>query len=154
MSRDSSAVVEKLLAEFARTNGPLTPPVPVEEIARWLGYQVILLQTVDDECSAIVSTRDRLIGVNARHHHRRQRFSIGHELGHILLEHPPERKCTLREIALFNREADACASAILMPGFLLLPAIRKRSSTNRLARLFDVSEEAMKRRLATVREFP
>lgn len=123
------------------------PPVPIDAIANWLGFQIILLSSVDDACSALVSTRDKLIGINGRHHRRRQRFSLGHELGHILLKHPPEARCTSKEIALYNIEADECAAELLIPQDLLARSLSKIRNIITLARIFDVSEEAMTRRL-------
>ena len=126
------------------------PPIPVNQIAVLLGFQVVQLQSVDDACSAIVSIKERLIGINARHHRHRQRFSLGHEIAHILLKHPPESRCTAKEIELYNLEADMCAAEILMPEGLMKPRLDKAWSITQLAREFDVSEEAMKMKLGTL----
>ena len=125
------------------------PPIPVNQIAVSLGYQVVLLQSIDDACSAIVSIKERLIGINAKHHRHRQRFSLGHEIAHILLKHPPESRCTAREIELYNLEADMCAAEILMPEGLMKQRLDKTRNITQLAREFDVSEEAMKMKLRT-----
>jgi len=122
-------------------------PVPIDLLAKWLGLTVVPLYSIPEECSAIVSTRDRLIGVNAKHHSRRRRFSIAHELGHILMKHPPEARCTRGEIIRFNREADSCASALLMPDAEVLKFQKEGKTFEVMARLFDVSEEAMVRKL-------
>jgi Zn-dependent peptidase ImmA (M78 family) len=137
------------LARFSRV--PLKPPIPIEAIAAWLGFRVILLSTVGEDCSGLVSTRDRLIGINARHNQRRRRFSVGHEIAHILLGHPPESRCSAREIALYNAEADECAAELLMPGTLLTEWIGRTLSVRELARIFDVSDEAMERRMNRVK---
>jgi len=84
-----------------------------------------------------------LIGINAKHHRHRQRFSLGHEIGHILLKHPPERRCNRKQIADFNAEADLFASEMLMPHLLLQTWLKKIRNPAALARVFDVSEEAM-----------
>lgn len=142
-----STVARDLLQRYATTNGPLKPPVRVDVIARWLGYQVVLLYSVGEEFSGLVSIHQRLIGVNGRHQRRRRRFSVAHELAHILLKHPPESHCTAREIKLYNAEADQCAGEILVPGQLLLPMVSTTRKLSALARTFDVSEEAMEVRL-------
>jgi Zn-dependent peptidase ImmA (M78 family) len=126
----------------------LKPPVNVERIAFSLGFQVILLETVGDEFSGLVSIRQKLIGINARHHRHRRRFTLGHEIAHVLLNHPPESHCSHKEIDRFNAEADACAAEILMPADLILS-----SSVNTipgLAAAFDVSTEAMAVRLQQI----
>jgi Zn-dependent peptidase ImmA (M78 family) len=141
---------QEALAAFDRKHGPLRLPVPVEELAASLGFQVVGLSNIPDEFSGIVSIRDRLIGINARHHRHRRRFSICHELAHILLNHPPESQCSLAEIALYNAEADECASELLMPTQLLSFYMQRSRITTELARIFDVSEEAMARKLRTL----
>lgn len=123
------------------------PPVPVEQIAEAAGFKVVRLFDVPDEISGLVSVRDRLIGVNGRHHVHRQRFTLGHELGHVLLGHPPEVRCSPDRVAVFNREADRCASELLMPEHLLRPFLRDACEPAVLAQIFDVSPEAMVLRL-------
>ena len=143
-----ASVAREMLQSFSSQHGQLKPPVPIEEIAAWLGFQVVRLSNVEDACSALVSTRDRLIGINSRHHRHRQWFSLGHELAHILLKHPPEVRCTRKEIVLYNAEADECAAEILMPEDLLMRWLGVTRSIGELARVFDVSKEAMARKLA------
>lgn len=142
-----SAAARDLLQRYADANGRLRVPVRVDAIAGWLGYQVVLLYSVGEEFSGLVSIRQRLIGVNGRHQRRRRRFSVAHELAHILLKHPPESHCTAREITVYNAEADQCAGEILVPGQLLLPMVSTSWKLSALARTFDVSEEAMAVRL-------
>jgi len=136
----------EVLKEHARSRS-LTPPINIESVAATVGFQVISLYTVGDEFSGMVGTRQKLIGVNGRHHHHRRRFTIAHELAHILLNHPPESHCTLRQIALYNTEADACAAELLMPAAILSQQSFTGMSLANLAYDFDVSEEAMRVRL-------
>jgi Zn-dependent peptidase ImmA (M78 family) len=138
---------QETLQQFAANRGPLKPPIKIESVAEWLGFQVILLYSVGEEFSGLVSTRQKLIGVNGKHHRHRRRFTIGHELAHILLKHPPESHCTPKEIALYNSEADECAAELLMPSSLLSRWFPITKSVSNLAYAFDVSEEAMKVRV-------
>lgn len=138
---------QETLAAFRQYRGVLTIPIPVEEIAAWLGFQVVPLSSMPDEFSALVSSKERLIGINSKHHRHRQRFSVCHELAHILLKHPPESHCTVKEIAHYNIEADECASALLMPEDGLKYWCSKTRNVSELARIFDVSKEAMVRRI-------
>ena len=133
--------------EALRSLGKQDLPIPIDALAASLGYQVVLLRSVEDACSAIVSTREKLIGINGNHHRHRQRFSLGHEIAHLLLKHPPDARCTREEIALFNAEADECAAELLMPEALVDRWFRKTQNIRELARVFDVSEEAMAVRL-------
>lgn len=142
---------QETLADYARSRVVMKPPVRIESVAEWMGFQVILLYTVGEEFSGMVSVRQKLIGVNGRHHRHRRRFTIGHELAHILLKHPPESHCTPKEIALYNVEADACAAELLIPSNLLSQWLPIIHSISNLAYAFDVSEEAMAVRLKDLR---
>jgi Zn-dependent peptidase ImmA (M78 family) len=129
-------------------------PVDVMALARRLGFQVVQMQAISRELSGLVSPKHRLIGINGTHHPHRQRFTVAHELGHISLHHPPERRCTAQEIDQFNREADTFASEILIPTQLLLSHLRAFRSVHTLAKLFDVSEEAMRLKIEHVSRHP
>ncbi len=141
-------IAQRTLRSFSGQQGQVKPPIPIEELAAWLGFQVVRLSNVEDTCSALVSIRDKLIGINGRHHPHRQRFSLGHELAHILLKHPPEALCSRKEIALYNAEADECAAELLMPQDILRHWFSSSRSIGELAGLFDVSKEAMTRKIA------
>ena len=131
------------LTSYQKGRNPIKPPIRIESVVEWMGFQVILLHTVGEEFSGLVSVRQKLIGVNGRHHRHRRRFTIGHELAHIILKHPPESHCTSKEIALYNSEADECAAELLMPAILLSQWLPITKSLSNLAYAFDVSEEAM-----------
>lgn len=78
-ARDQARIlVEKL--------GLKNPPVPVEKLAKALGVR-IEYNPFDGELSGMAFLRDGkpIIGVNSKHHPNRQRFTIAHELGHIVL---------------------------------------------------------------------
>lgn len=120
-----------------------SPPINVERIAESLGFRIVRLYAVPEEFSGIVSPKHRLIGINGNHHRHRQRFTLAHEIGHVVLNHPPERACSLARIALLNREADAFASELLIPTDMLRVFFRTVKHPAALSRLFDVSEEAM-----------
>lgn len=135
------------LQQVADSRGGISAPVPIDDMARGMGFQVVLLYTTGDDFSGLVSPRQRLIGINGHHHRHRRRFSLAHELAHILLKHPPESHCTSGEIATYNKEADLCASEILIPEHLLSPLLTTTHNIVALSRMFDVSEEAMVRRL-------
>ncbi|MBI5474853.1 MAG: ImmA/IrrE family metallo-endopeptidase [Ignavibacteriae bacterium] len=123
----------------------LAAPIDIELLATNLGFQIVPLRSPADGFSGLVIPRHRLIGVNANHHVHRQRFTIAHELSHFILRHIPENDCTMREIVIQDSEADLCASELLMPRQLLEPYISGpvRVSVKSLAKLFNVSEEAM-----------
>jgi Zn-dependent peptidase ImmA (M78 family) len=63
-------------------------PVDVQKLAEHLGAQVVL-EPAPNELSGFLLRDPRknsvVIGVNANHHENRQRFTIAHECGHLLL---------------------------------------------------------------------
>jgi len=138
------------LSAYAGSPSLVNPPVNIESVAEWLGFQVVLLYTVEDEFSGLVSLPQKLIGVNGKHHRHRRRFTIGHELAHILLKHPPESRCSHGEIALYNAEADLCAAELLIPSTMLRTQLHMTTNISALAKAFDVSEEAMRVKLKTL----
>jgi Zn-dependent peptidase ImmA (M78 family) len=79
--------ISSLAAKVLADNNITKPPIPVERLARKLGARVVM-QSLDDGVSGFVY-RDKsqpTIGVNTFHSRVRQRFTIAHELGHLLLE--------------------------------------------------------------------
>lgn len=141
-------IAREILREYRKRRKRFDPPVPVEELALWLGFQVVKLTSAPDALSALVNVKEKLIGINGKHHRHRQRFSLCHELAHILLYHPPESRCTNREISLYNAEADECAAELLMPEEMVMQWYSLTKNVRELARIFDVSPEAMTRKIA------
>jgi len=62
-------------------------PVPIEDVVKSEGGRVVRrLMTIDASLSYLQRGKRFLISVNSAHSSERQRFSIGHELGHVILE--------------------------------------------------------------------
>ena len=150
-----------------------TPPVPVERIAKALGVQ-LRFSPLDDELSGIIFVRDGapIIGVNVLHHPNRQRFTIAHECGHLILHKPHLSRevhvdkafpILMRDSAsrtgLDRREIEAnlFAAELLMPESFLMEALGNESfdiddeiAISALARNFAVSPAAMRFRLGNL----
>jgi len=73
--------------ELLESLGLKLPPTPVEKIAKAMGAQV-RFSPFDDELSGMIYIKDGIpiIGVNSLHHPNRQRFTIAHELGHLVFD--------------------------------------------------------------------
>ena len=140
---------EQVIRRLKELNGGSVIPVPVEEIAFLCGYRIYWLSTLPDELSGVVDREKRLIAVNARHAPTRRRFSVAHELGHILLRHPPESGCSAPEIRKWNREADRFAAELLIPSEDVLEQCCT-SDFYQLLRRYRVSAGALKKKLATL----
>jgi len=150
-----------------------TMPVPVERIAKSLGIRVEYAP-LDDELSGLAHVRDDvpIIGVNALHAPNRRRFTLAHELAHIVihrdeLEHAVHvDRGSLRRDALaaegvdpIEIEANAFAAELLMPERLLISELRRQpvdleddAAVAALARRFRVSDAAMRYRLNSLGE--
>jgi Zn-dependent peptidase ImmA (M78 family) len=95
--------------------GPLPDLVGLVESA---GIPVVLLDTFHQKQSA-TSHRGRwyewMIGLNQNHPASRRRFTLAHELGHIVLGHDSHAAADDGEAARFERDADAFAASLLLP---------------------------------------
>ena len=147
-------------------------PIPVEEVARHLGA-VVSLQPFDSEDISGLLYRSAgnapIIGVNSTNIAVRRRFTIAHEIGHLIL-HGGHELIVERHVHVNFRdsagtvlspaqevEANRFAAALLMPGVLLERAMQTLLAgapapdtelVKRLALRFDVSRQAMEFRLA------
>jgi Zn-dependent peptidase ImmA (M78 family) len=80
--RHIQALVEKLLA----THGIESAPIDVEKLAKNLGADVHYQPTDENLSGFIIRSKSRaIIGVNSKHPENRRRFTIAHEVGHLLL---------------------------------------------------------------------
>jgi Zn-dependent peptidase ImmA (M78 family) len=145
-------------------------PVDVRAIAEELGVTVADVDLSDD-VSAVLVTKDKqaIIGVNRAHHPNRQRFSIAHEIGHLLLHAQNAGTQTFIEsTSVFFRdgrssdgselreiEANAFAAELLMPEHRLRNELRSQrldlldeDAMKPLAQKFGVSVQALNIRIA------
>lgn len=162
--------VEAHARDLIEKYGILDPPVPVEDIATSEGALIARNHFAGTESGfALRDGNQWVIGINTATSRRRQRFSIAHELGHLLMHEG--KPLIVDHSVLINRrddlstagtdrqeiEANGFAAAILMPRDMLLRTLRteieiaqfdsRDELIARMARIFDVSTEAMGYRL-------
>lgn len=119
----------------------------------------------DDGISAILITKGEksLITSNSNHHINRKRFSIGHEMGHLLLNHKRELDVKEEEKIFFRNQTSSLGidsdevEANYFSACLLMPEEKVKESVNmnisfeenieNLSKLFKVSQAAMTLRL-------
>lgn len=150
--------------------GIIRPPVSVERVARHLGAH-LRFSPLDGEISGMIYIRDGvpIIGVNSLHHPNRQRFTIAHECGHLVLHrnlitqqvHVDKTFPVLRrdDVSATGTEkteiqANQFAAELTMPHAFLLAElgnsvidIDDSVLIERLARQFKMSTDAMKIRV-------
>jgi hypothetical protein len=120
--------------QVARDHGFVRPPVIVHTIARQLGFTVKPSDRLGSLRARLVGT---LIEVNADEPPVAQRFSVAHELGHHFLGTQHGNGETA------EREADAFAGELLVPGPMLREAMRTTTNAVELRALFKVSSEVL-----------
>jgi Zn-dependent peptidase ImmA (M78 family) len=126
-----------------------TPPVPIVQVAQVLGARVVPAKldghagdlSLDAHGVPIIRYRESDAPTRAR-------FTVAHEIAHLILHDGPQR----RDMLVGNRKevaANRFAAELLMPFYLLQDAIEEHGETNveRLAKLFYVSPKAMEIRL-------
>lgn len=151
----------------------VTMPVPIERIVKSEGIR-LEYAPLDDELSGLAHIRDDvpIIGVNALHAPNRRRFTLAHELAHILLHRDELERAvhvdrgSLRRDALsaegvdpIEIEANAFAAELLMPTHLLISELKRHpvdleddAAVAALAKRFRVSDAAMRYRLNSLGE--
>lgn len=158
--------VSELLARFSVS----APPVPVEDIARGLGAKVSY-SNFDNEISGLLVRRagSIVIGVASEQPENRQRFTIAHEIGHLLLHgegvsdevHVDKHfrvhlRSSLSSTAedVGEIEANAFAAELLMPeafvrrdAKMLMLDFDDPGQVQELAQAYRVSSQAMTYRL-------
>ena len=158
-----------VLDEFAIVR----PPVGIDKTAKKMNAR-LMYSPLDDELSGMVYIKDGIpiIGVNALHHPNRQRFTIAHEVGHLVMHRGLiEREVHVDKTFLMLRrdtdstsgteaveiEANSFAAEILMPEIMISNALKNNaydiddeSLISRLAIQFKVSTQAIQFRLGNL----
>jgi transcriptional regulator with XRE-family HTH domain len=130
------------------------PPVDVHAVADACGISVVEWR-FDESLSGLVIDTDTgpIIGNNSGHSRNRKRFTVGHELGHVVLRHLDTFHIDLGTAAedghppnynwRHERAANDFSANLLMPANLVRKAYQQHPSIRRLAQDFEVSELAM-----------
>ena len=130
-------------------------PIDLDYLLQELGIDVeyaVLPQRVDGASLPVKLARG-LIVLNVGRSKTRERFTIAHELGHILRHYPAikEKGCLFlesnRSTLNYEREANVFATELLMPRRDVINAFHYSQSVSELADIFQVSRQAMSIRL-------
>lgn len=160
--------VEDRALEVLKRHGLLSIPVDPVDLAGREGISVNNAVFSDEGVSGMVARRGPHVTflINQNDPPYRKRFTIAHELGHHFLHLTTDEEVVDRTVDLFRfsepagedltpfkrREiqANQFAAGILMPDPLVREAYSDAPEIKTLARLFNVSEEAMAIRLNTL----
>lgn len=154
--RDLRGTAEGTPAALRSRFGRSKPPIDPYAIAFGLGVEVRPI--ADRKWSGAVKFADRraVIWLNEADGRRRKRFTLAHELGHLML-HGQDGQGIYRDLSFAGSEEERAANEFAAD--LLMPAAMLRKYTSllrfdlkKLANVFDVSSEALQMRLAILAE--
>ena len=158
---------EGLVSKILKAEPALTIPIPIEKLSQQLDIASIEYEPLDGLEGGLVTNSEResgIILVKRTSHRFRQRFTIGHELGHFLIpSHMPGPDgrflCSRADMLLQHAneqdkrarmevEANRFSSLILIPPPILRQKLKGDPSLKQLTEFaleFEVSKEAMAR---------
>lgn len=165
---------EQTAARLLRDHSFAAPPIPVEHLAKGLGVRVVY-EPFEGEMSGMLLQEEAdaapLIVVNSRNAVVRQRFTLAHELGHLLMHSKSlyvDRPLSVKfrdsqsSLAIDPEEiqANQFAAALLMPQTWVIRdadevLARQQAASDEhlieeLAKKYRVSPQAMEFRLANL----
>lgn len=162
-----------LAIDLLKAQNIRSAPIPVDKIAKAMGVQ-LKFSPLDDELSGMIFIKNGtpIIGVNSLHHPNRQRFTIAHELGHLVMH----RNILEKEVHVDKQfrilmrdgvaatgtdtieiEANRFAAELLLPSFLLDELLSKEfdiddeAPLEALAKKFKVSKQMLEYRIRAIK---
>jgi Zn-dependent peptidase ImmA (M78 family) len=169
---------DRLVVEILKAEPDLPIPVPIEQLALQLGITEIREMESDGFVGGLITNDTKSTGVilvNQNLQRGRRRFTIGHELGHLLIPtHKPGNDdkflCSLQDLLeldpkvaesrkRWEAEANRFSSLLLVPP----PKFRKEANASKdpdlheivkLARRYEVSKEVAGRAYVDYRDEP
>lgn len=157
MEKSRIGFARDMARKLLKDSGITKPPVDLKVILHSKGYEYLEIDSFLNDIDAIFLNKDGRIyaAVNAKHHVYRQRFSLAHEFGHILLRHdvtyyksdasldnPPTEKSHSAG-SPFEAEANAFAGELLVPLDMLKMEFKKTKDVQELSKKFLVSKEVI-----------
>lgn len=165
----SHALIRSEVTRILKKCGVTEPPVPVDIVARFMGAQ-IRYSPIEGELAGMLVRKEGqiIIGVNSLHHPNRQRFTIAHECGHLLLH---KGEIHIDHSFRINRrdevsamasdpdeiEANRFAAELLMPYAMIIDDLVARHidiedevEIKKLAQKYGVSVQAMTHRITNL----
>lgn len=168
----SSGAIRKHAIELLSGARALTVPVPLEKVTQHLNVTVRQVPYEGELAGMIMKTSSGIfVGVNSLHSRSRQRFTIAHEVGHLVLHNfdlhidthfPVKRRDETSSLAIDPEEIEAnrFAAELLMPKEFVAQDILEREidfenddDIEVLARRYQVSRQAMTLRISNLIRF-
>jgi Zn-dependent peptidase ImmA (M78 family) len=155
-------------AKLLRDNDLFSAPVDVHAVAEAANARVVYEELDDDVSGFLLRDKGSItIAINKQHPPNRQRFTLAHEIGHLVLHDDQGDRLWLDKAYYFRDgssskgdqaaevEANQFAAGLLMPEELVRAEAGKIVQVTeldvvRLAKKFEVSERAMTFRLISL----
>ena len=168
MKRARRSEIEQRAKEILSQHGLYSLPIDPVLLANRIGVKINNAKFADDAWAALIARRNHTtrIFVEQSDPPYRKRFSIAHELGHHFLHLLDDGEIVDKRADMFRErepstgdlsedrireiQANWFAAALLMPADLVRAEWHIDPSVRHMARLFNVSEEAMGYRLDTL----
>ncbi|MBI5127326.1 ImmA/IrrE family metallo-endopeptidase [Candidatus Roizmanbacteria bacterium] len=155
-SKPNLNLARKLARQLLSDSHITSAPVLLRNVAKYVPDLSIEGKEFEDEISGLqISYKGKYyICYNASHPVKRNRFTVAHEIAHIMLGHTTScRKNNLGSKDPAEAEADQFAAELIMPLSVLKTAISTTKNVKDLASLFWVSKEAMSWRIIETKLF-
>jgi Zn-dependent peptidase ImmA (M78 family) len=167
MGKKIRRIINELFKDLKITKAP----IDIEKICSMLNVKVIYDNKLEDDISGFLYKKPNrnVIVVNDEHSQNRKRFTMAHELGHLLLNHggdvfvDREGRFIFRDsksqsgLDIQERDANKFAAELLMPVEMVIKELNKIDNEmiedrdiDKLAMKFDVSSQAMTIRLVNL----
>lgn len=148
---------DKINGLYKDYNIPQIYPVPLLEIVEALGYRAgyFIVNADNEDLAGATYYKEKRIFVSPIEFGGRYKFTLAHEIGHIVLGHDRdnEREYDTRaeivapEYKTREYEANEFAAELLMPAEKFKEVWENRKNTLELANFFDVTHAAAKVRM-------
>jgi Zn-dependent peptidase ImmA (M78 family) len=160
---------EALVDAIVQQNPNLPIPVPLEALATLAGISKIEAFASEGFAGALITNAEKSDGAiffSSNDPRPRQRFTIGHELGHFLLpwHRQSQFQCKPQDMtfaanAEWEIQANQFSAELLIPKALIIKRIRQLGSPDlehilNLAPAFETSFEMTARRYVELNEYP
>ena len=152
----AKSLAQKLIKDSKITGAPVSLQCVIEHLQTihildvrriMVGEKVSGLLVVCKEVDAEYVT----IGFNSNHPWCRRRFTIAHEIGHLLLEHTCNKN---QDDGSHNEtEANIFASELLVPTSFIKKDYTKMQNIQTLSKMYRVSDQALSMKMIELRLF-
>jgi len=146
--RRSRSSIRKEVNNLLKTCSINEGPVNLATIIRTLGITAEKIHLPDKEnFDAVIESEDKILVFNSSQPYVRRRFSIAHEIGHLILGHKGCQKFDMNSKDPNEVESNIFSAELLMPFEWIKADLKKGLNVNDIAEKYKVSEEAVGWRL-------